>query len=196
MTRAILVLLCAAALAGGCNKNKKNTADGSSDLAGLNGSGQDDVARFGKPPQVEKTEAAQGDMRDLLLALKRVHFPFDESTLTDAARDALEEAAQKLVARPDVELWVDGHTDERGTTEYNMSLGDRRSRVVVEYLGRFGVAPRRLGVISYGEEVPLAKGSSKEAYAKNRRVEFRLMRGNVQLVLEDSELVDDDGQPL
>jgi len=195
MKRTILIALCAAAVAlaaGGCNKNKKKAADGSNkDAAGM-----DDESRYGKGPDVKGTEVANGDMRDLLLALKRVHFPYDSSTLSDEARAALSDAAEKLSANPEVELWVDGHTDDRGTTEYNMSLGERRARAVVEYLGRLGVSSRRLGVISYGEEIPLAKGNSTKALARNRRVEYRVMRGNVRLVLEEGSLVDDKGHPL
>lgn len=196
MYKTIALVACVAALAlaaGGCNKNKRQTADGG-DGSEL-GDGLGGGARSGNP-LVDGTEVATGNLRELLLTLHRVHFPFDSSTLSDTARAALADAAEQLNAHPDVELWVDGHTDDRGTTEYNMSLGDRRARVVVDYLGRYGVAAKRLGVISYGEERPLANGSSAAALARNRRVEFRLLRGSVQLVLADGDLVDDDGKPL
>jgi peptidoglycan-associated lipoprotein len=133
-----------------------------------------------------KTEVATGDMRDILLALKRVHFAFDSSALNDEAKNALDEAAEKLRAHPEVALFVDGHTDSQGTTEYNMSLGDRRADSVVGYLSRSGVESSRLTKVSFGEEHPMAKGGGAQAHAKNRRVEYRLMRGEIELVLEET----------
>ena len=136
-----------------------------------------------------KKEVATGDTRDLLLALKRVHFAFDSSILNDEAKAALDEAAEKLRAHPEVALFVDGHTDARGTTEYNMSLGDQRASSVVGYLHRSGVESERLTKVSFGEESPRSAGSSEVVHAENRRVEYRLMRGDIQLVLEDTSTV-------
>jgi peptidoglycan-associated lipoprotein len=147
-------------------------------------------------PEVKKTEVAQGDIKDLLLALKRVHFPFDASTLTPESKTALDEASEKLRANTEITLYVDGHTDERGTTEYNMSLGERRAQTVVKYLADSGVDQARLTIVSFGKEKPLAQGGTDVANAENRRVDFRLMKGEVQFVLEDSELIGDDGKPL
>ena len=153
-------------------------------------------ATASKAPAPASVQTATGDMKDLLLALRRVHFAFDEDTLSEAAKQALSEAAEKLSKLPDVALYVDGHTDDRGTTEYNMSLGERRAQTVVSYLERLGVEQERLNVVSFGEETPMASGTSDLAHAKNRRVEFRIMRGDVQFVLEEGDLVDDTGKPL
>ena len=147
-------------------------------------------------PEVKQTQVAEGEIKELMLALKRVHFPFDASTLTTDAKAALDEAAEKLRSMTDIELYVDGHTDDRGTTEYNMSLGERRAETVVNYLNNSGIEKNRLTVVSFGEEKPLASGSSAVAKAENRRVDFRLMKGDIQFVLEDSTLVGDDGKPL
>lgn len=147
-------------------------------------------------PEVKQTEVAKGDMLDLLLALKRVHFPFDTTTLTDDSKTALDEASEKLRAYLDIELYVDGHTDERGTTEYNMSLGERRAKAVVDYLANSGIDKSRLTIVSFGEEKPLATGSGDVVNAQNRRVDFRLMKGNIQFVLEENSLVGDDGKPI
>jgi peptidoglycan-associated lipoprotein len=132
----------------------------------------------------------------LLLALKRVHFAFDSSILESNSKRALDDAAEKLRSMTEVDLYVDGHTDERGTTEYNMSLGERRARTVVDYLKSSGVETNRLSIVSFGEEKPMANGAGEREYALNRRVEYRLMRGKVQFVLEEGDLIDDDGSPL
>ena len=135
-------------------------------------------------------------MEELLLSLKRVHFPFDSSTLSPSGREALKDVANKLKAHPEVDLYVDGHTDKRGTTEYNLSLGDRRAQAVVDYLERLGVAGSRLRRVSFGEEDPLVTGAGQIVYAKNRRVGFRLMHGDVELILKQGTLLDDSGNPI
>ena len=181
MYRLFIMILCVAVLAMGCNKNKQDVADGSDGV--------------GTMPTPDKTEMASGDLRDILLALKRIHFAFDSSELTEEAREALAEAAVRLMVN-DVRLYVDGHSDARGTTEYNMSLGERRARKVVDYLHRAGVEKVRLTIVSFGEEKPLEEGLSDEAHALNRRVDFRMMRGTIEFVLETGVPVTDEGQPI
>lgn len=179
-------LLAAALSAMACNKSAKKTTT-------LDHRG-DPAARV--PEQAPPREVARADLRDALLHLQRVHFGYDTATLLPAARDALERAAGLLVAHPDVHLFVDGHTDDRGTTEYNIALGDRRAAAVVDYLVRLGIARERLHPISYGEQRPARDGEAPEDRAANRRVEFRLMRGEIQLVLDDGTPYADDGTPL
>jgi peptidoglycan-associated lipoprotein len=193
MTRSVivtLVLALALGLAASCKKKQQ----GSTQTAG--GVGTSATTDQAPPPSVSSTEAATGDLRDLLLSLERVHFAFDGTELVPTAREALDKAGLGLVAHPEVVLYVDGHTDERGTEEYNMGLGDRRARTVVDYLTHYGVPKANLKITSFGEEAPLAAGGSELALAKNRRVDFRLLRGDVQLVLEEGTPVDDQGQPI
>ncbi|HWN69141.1 MAG TPA: OmpA family protein [Haliangium sp.] len=144
----------------------------------------------------EKTEPAQGELRDVLITLRRVHFPFDSNELTEDARAALAEAGPKLARYPDVHLYVDGHADQRGTEEYNVALGERRAQVVADYLMRMGVTKDQLHIVSFGEGRPLIEQDTDVAMAKNRRVDFRLMRGEVRLVVEEGPLVDDKGRPI
>lgn len=144
----------------------------------------------------ERTEQAEGELRDVLITLRRVHFPFDSNELTEDSRAALAEAGPKLARHPDVRLYVDGHADQRGTEEYNVALGERRAQVVADYLMRMGVGKEQLHIVSFGEGRPLVEQETDEAMAKNRRVDFRLMRGDVRLVVEEGPLVDDRGQPL
>lgn len=141
----------------------------------------------------EKVVKAEGDMKDILLALQRVHFALDSDTLTPESRQALAEAGEKLAKHPEVSLHVEGHADPRGTSEYNVALGERRARVVTEYLTRLGVADKQLHPISYGEERPLASGNDQRALALNRRVDFRLMSGDVRFVLEEGTPLNDQG---
>lgn len=131
-------------------------------------------------------EVAEGDVRDAILALQRVHFALDSSDLNEPSQQALTEAAAKLKNQQEVHLYVEGHADAQGETEYNLQLGEKRAKVVQEYLSRLGVAPERLHVVSYGEEKPLAAADTSAAYARNRRVDFRLMKGDVEMVLEPS----------
>jgi len=83
----------------------------------------------------------------------------------------------------DIKVEVQGHADERGTTDYNLALGERRASAVYSYLsGAGGVSSARLKKISYGEERPLASGSAEAAWSKNRRCEFVITWGGVQSV--------------
>jgi peptidoglycan-associated lipoprotein len=191
MTRTILIALSLAlalGLASGCKKKPQ----GSSGTLGGDGTADASVA----PPRVSSTETATGDLRSLLLELDRVYFAFDGAELVAEAREALDKAGRGLVAHPEVVLYVDGHTDERGTEEYNMGLGDRRARTVIDYLTRYGVPAANLRITSFGEEQPLAAGGSELALARNRRVDFRLLRGDVELVLGEGTPVDDQGRPI
>lgn len=145
---------------------------------------------------VQTTEVASGDVREALLVLSRVHFALDSHTLLPETRKALTQAADRLRAYPDVHVYIDGHSDERGTSEYNMALGDRRANTVKNFLVQMGVAGERLHVVSHGMEQPLASGHDVLSYAQNRRAEFRLMRGAVRLILEEGILFDDTGHPI
>ena len=174
----------------GCKKGEQKIENGST-----NESAETSKA-VSKDPEATSVDAADEHMKALLLALQRVHFGFDTDTLTDAGKQALSEAAEKLTLLPEVALYVDGHTDDRGTTEYNMSLAERRAQAVVKYLKNLGIEAERLNIVSFGEETPAASGHSDIDNAKNRRVEFRIMRGDIQFILEDGELVDDAGQPI
>jgi len=146
--------------------------------------------------KMKMTETAKGELRELLLALRRVHFSYDSTDLGKEACSALAEAATKLNNNPGVQLYVDGHADDRGTEEYNVALGERRAKRVADYLIEMGVSPERLSVMSFGEEHPLLAEESPSAWSLNRRVEFRLMRGQVKLVIEEGTQLDDQGRPM
>lgn len=105
-------------------------------------------------------------------ALHDVHFAFDAFELADHAKSVLALNAQWLSEHPGIRVEVEGHTDERGTDEYNLALGAKRAKAVYDWLVAAGIPPNRLRTISYGESVPLDTGTDEDAYARNRRAHF------------------------
>lgn len=120
------------------------------------------------------TEAAPQPVA--LPGLQRIHFDFDQYVLTDEARATLAANADYLKANGSVRVKIEGHCDERGSDEYNLALGERRALAAQNYLVSLGIASTRLEIISYGEELPLDPRSSEDAWAKNRRAEFKAVR--------------------
>ena len=100
------------------------------------------------------------------------YFDFDKATLRPESRAALQGHAANLRSNPK-HIRLEGHTDERGTREYNMALGERRGNAVRDFLVLNGVDPSLIEVISYGEERPAATGSDEASWALNRRVELK-----------------------
>jgi peptidoglycan-associated lipoprotein len=147
-------------------------------------------------PGAIRIEVAEGEMREVLLQLQRVHFARDSVELTQEGRAALRRVAELLRSHTDVSLFIEGHADPRGTPEYNLGLGQQRAAAVSRYVEGLGVDTGRLQLTSYGEERPAAAESDQAGLARNRRVEFRVLRGNVRLVLEEGELLDDRGNPI
>jgi OOP family OmpA-OmpF porin len=110
------------------------------------------------------------------IVLRGVNFDFDKSTIRPDASEILEEAARILGDEPDVRVSVDGHTDARGTDEYNQRLSERRAAAVVDRLTRLGVSASRLQPQGYGESRPVASNDTEEGRAQNRRVELNVIR--------------------
>lgn len=106
--------------------------------------------------------------------LQRINFDFDQYTLTPEARDILAENAAYMKAHPDQQIVIEGHCDERGSDEYNLALGEKRAAAARDYLVSLGIPASRMTIISYGEELPLDPTNSEEAWAKNRRDEFKV----------------------
>ena len=98
-----------------------------------------------------------------------IYFDFDVSNVNEQFSAILDAHAKFLNANSDVKVLVEGHADERGTPEYNIALGERRAKSVVTYLENMGVAASQITVVSYGEEKPMIKDRSEDAFAKNRR---------------------------
>ncbi|QDG54306.1 peptidoglycan-associated lipoprotein Pal [Persicimonas caeni] len=109
---------------------------------------------------------------DEQLTLDTVYFSYDSSELSADARAVLDENVRWMKKHTDKRVVLEGHTDERGTPEYNLALGESRARRVKQYAVQMGVDGDRLSILSYGEEKPAAFGATASDYAKNRRVEF------------------------
>jgi len=99
----------------------------------------------------------------------RVFFDYDKSSLKPEGKDQLTKWVAFLKKYPNDQLLVEGHTDERGTREYNLALGEKRANAVKEFLVANGVETARLKTVSYGKERPAVLGSNEAAYAQNRR---------------------------
>lgn len=98
-----------------------------------------------------------------------IHFEFDQATLTPEARQILQRKAAFLQKHPEVQITIEGHCDQRGSSEYNLALGQRRADSVKTYLEDLGIAGNRLATVSYGKEQPLDSGMTEAAFARNRR---------------------------
>ena len=106
------------------------------------------------------------------LVFEDVHFDYDDASIKEADKIVLERISEWLISNPGANLMLEGHCDERGSREYNLSLGERRALGIRRYLISLGIEPDRLFTISYGKEKPLDPRSSEEAWAKNRRGHF------------------------
>lgn len=120
---------------------------------------------------------ASGSLADLL-KIRVYYFGTNLSDVTAIAYGGLNAHAEYLRNNQGTRLQLSGHTDERGTREYNLALGERRANAVARYLVSVGVNAGQLSVVSYGKEKPVADGSYEEAWAKNRRVELDYVSGN------------------
>lgn len=103
-----------------------------------------------------------------------IFFEYNMAVLKGASERALQENANKLRRHPKTRIKISGHTDERGSNEYNLALGERRARTVKQFLEAFGIAPDRIEIISYGEEKPFCKEQDEFCWKKNRRVHFSI----------------------
>ncbi len=106
------------------------------------------------------------------LAKRIVYFDFDKSDIKPEARQVIEHHSKYLSANANTRIVLQGHGDERGTREYNLSLGERRARAVQQVMTLMGVSSSQLELVSYGEERPAAMGHDEGAWALNRRVEL------------------------
>jgi len=106
--------------------------------------------------------------------LKPVPFKYDKYELSEDARTVIMDNAGFLNSNKDLKIMVEGYCDERGTTEYNLALGQKRAKSVRDYYIRLGVNPESVGTISYGEEKPLCQEQTEECWTKNRRAETKV----------------------
>lgn len=159
--RALTTSLVALFLAVGCSSSKPKNS-------------QDDGAAVG----------SEGDNAGLSLelngssdngkagGLQTVYFPFDSSSIEGDTKDTITSNADFLKKMASVDIQVEGHADERGGRQYNLALGERRAKAVRDMLVALGIPAKRISVISYGNERPVAEGSDESSWSKNRRANF------------------------
>ena len=189
--RSLVVAAAALVLVGsGCRRNR--TPAGPGPNAGMDSSAAgttrsqaaaDSIARIERAERARREAAATAERERTAAEAARVRtaltemifFEYDSDQLSQESQDRLRAKAEVLRANPGVRLRIEGHADERGSTEYNVVLGQRRAEQVRTYLVGFGVAEAQLSVLSYGEERPLEQGGGEGALARNRRAEFSVV---------------------
>lgn len=164
LTKTLAVLLPSLFLAACSSTNSSNDAAAVEAANGqvINGAVTTTIGEEGY--LVDKEKLAQ-----IKAANKTVFFEFDNSNISAEYAKVLAEHAKFLRKNTKIAVVVEGHTDERGTPEYNIALGERRAMAVAQYLQSLGVQGSQLSIMSYGEEKPLVMGSSAAEYARNRR---------------------------
>lgn len=171
------IVLAALALSGGCSSLKSKDASQASDSGTTSTSpGSEPAIATGAHEGVELSSeglanATKAAKAGLGVGQNTVHFAYDSDVLSQSDMALLRKHAEFIKANPRAAVRLEGHTDERGTQEYNMALGERRAKAVAVFLQAHGVAPHQLEIVSYGELKPAAAGEDEAAMAQNRRVE-------------------------
>ncbi len=172
--RVMVAFLVVALLVAGCGGRSATLADddnGMDSMGRAGGAGASGAATAGFGDGRGFDEFADGPSARLLDNLV-VYFEFDRSEIRSDFNDILIAHGQYLASNPRASLRLEGHTDERGSREYNIGLGERRAQAVRSFLLLQGASADQITTVSYGEERPAAFGSNDEAWALNRRVEL------------------------
>ena len=126
---------------------------------------QEESAKQSNSKEQTTREQIAADLTD-------IHFDFDQYSIRPDDRQILSNHADHLLKNKKVKIVIEGNCDERGTTEYNLALGDRRAQEAKKFLVNSGVDQKRIKTISYGKERPLDPDHNEESWAKNRRDHF------------------------
>jgi peptidoglycan-associated lipoprotein len=161
--RLALILAVLAVFTVACSKNVKPTAPAAGTAAA--------PAAATTPPPAAPTAPVVSPLDDpnSPLAQRTVYFDFDKSDIKPEFLDTLTAHAKYLVANPSQKIRIEGYTDERGTVEYNVALGDRRAQAVRRFMLFQGVNADQITTVSYGEAHPSDAGHDETAWSKNRR---------------------------
>ena len=124
------------------------------------------------PPPVKAAEPTLQELFDK--SVKDAFFDYDKADIRSDARDALTATAQFLRSYPQLKVVIEGHCDERGSTEYNLALGDRRAAAAKQFLTSLGISADRMENVSYGKERPFCTASTEECYQQNRRAHIAM----------------------
>ena len=184
---------------GACKKRPQvvPTPDGDTTIVTGNGTTSEDSIRLAEAERErlaneraerdrlerERVERETAGAREVLTEI--VFFEYDSDEIGSEAQDKLRLKAAVLAANPNVRLRIEGHADQRGSTEYNLALGQRRAEAVRAFLTNYGIDPERFTTVSFGKERPLVEGDDEEAWSRNRRAEFAVIGGQVTVVPEE-----------
>lgn len=141
---------------------------------------EEDISRSTRDEGLrEESFQADRDRQEMMTSRREfenedIYFSFDSAALSRTAQEKLREKARWMMQNPGVSAVIEGHCDERGTSEYNLALGDRRAESAKAYMINLGISPARLVTISYGEERPVDPRHNEEAWARNRRAHFEI----------------------
>lgn len=168
-----LPLLAVSLVMTGCANRKPTTdANATTNPNSVNTSGLSEDAALNAQNLAGASSKGVTEANKAFLAKRVVHFDYDSSDLSNEDYQTLQAHAQFLVANANSKIALTGHTDERGTREYNMALGERRAKAVQNYLITNGVNASQLEAVSYGKEMPINAGHNEAAWKENRRVEL------------------------
>jgi peptidoglycan-associated lipoprotein len=171
----IALLMAGAALLSGCPK-KHNVIEppaAGTQVPGSSNTQGDGASTSGRSLDGDADAQANGGANAVgLLAKKVIYFDFDKSEIKPEFAEVVSAHARNLTGHPNLHMKLEGNTDERGTREYNIGLGERRAQAVRRALMLQGVAESQVTTVSFGSERPAAEGDDEAAWAQNRRVEL------------------------
>lgn len=167
----LVVLLVVCSFAVGCSSWRKKSGDAGAE----GGAVVSETTAGGASEKVDASPmnyAATGSDSGSIAGLSTVTFEYDKSTLSSGEKAKLKGNVEWMKKNSSAKMLIEGHCDQRGSTEYNLSLGERRANAVKKMLVDAGIATARLSTVSYGKEKLLATGDSEAEMAKNRRANF------------------------
>jgi len=197
----VIAVISVASVSAGCRKKPEVPAVPAEDTAAMRRAREDSIAREeqaraaaaeaarlrARQDSIDRAnaaaEAARRDAEALRAAVTAtINFDFDRSELRPDARTNLDAKIPILLANSNVTIRIAGHADERGSSEYNLALGQRRAAAAKRYLVERGVAESRIETTSFGEERPVCTTADEACYAQNRRDEFEITAGGPNLM--------------
>jgi peptidoglycan-associated lipoprotein len=181
-----IVVLCLGVILSACAQKAVVKEEPSAKGAGVSEAGKDakeadrireeEVKKeFEKSLVAKRTPGIEGVVHESSM-LKDIRFDFDRYNIRPADAEILRENSGLLRKYPGMKFQIEGHCDERGTGEYNLALGERRANSAKKYLVSLGIEPNRISTISYGEERPFDPTHNEEAWTKNRRAHFVILK--------------------
>ena len=176
----IVAVLASVALLAGCPKKPTTVPEsgagsavpGQTEGATTGGAEGAGVGEARPLPGAEGGGAGSGVMAGMTDADRIIYFDYDSSEIRPQYAETITALARRLAANPGFRVRLEGHTDERGSREYNIALGERRAQAVRRALLLQGAGDAQVATVSFGEERPAAEGSDEAAYEKNRRAEI------------------------